>query len=201
MSGIWGGYPGSGHPNLLRVAAKRVNKGEIPPFTAGLCILKKPFTISLTQNAFKSGLCLAPRSASGCLRSPSQAAQATLLLVDGLMGRTQLLAVGKVPHAFSANPIRKDPEDSGWGRTRMFYQSGEDVKIGKRPVGSICKHFVNDPIFPSICSRLTCQLHGSNAGCSNGKGWKSPRLTVTSIPSLKAINSQQLRSDNASSLK
>ena len=107
----------------------------------------------------------------------------------------------KAPHAFSTNPIGKDLEDNGWGRTRMFSQSGEDGKIGRRPAGSICKHFVNDPIFPSICSRLTCQLQGSNAGCSNGEGWKSPRLGVTSIPSLKEINSQQLCSDSAGSLK
>lgn len=76
----------------------------------------------------------------------------------------------KTPHAFSTNFIRRDPEDNGWGRTCMFSQSGEDGKIGKGPAGSICKHFVNDPIFSSICSRLTCQLHGSDAGCSNGEG-------------------------------
>lgn len=107
----------------------------------------------------------------------------------------------RAPGNSSANPIEKDPEDNGWGCTRMFSQIGEDVKIGKGPAGSICKHFVNDPIFLSICSRLTCQLHESDAGCSNGDGWKSPRLAVTSIPSPKAINSQQLCSDNAGSLK
>lgn len=69
----------------------------------------------------------------------------------------------------------------------MFSLSGEDGKIGKGPVGSICKHFVNDPIFLSICSQLTCQLHGTSAGCSNGKGWKNPRLAVTSILSPKQL--------------
>lgn len=73
----------------------------------------------------------------------------------------------------------------------MFSQTGEDGKIGNRPVGSICKHFVNDPIFLSICSQLPCQVHGSDAGCSNGGEWKSPRLAVTSIPSPKVIPLQE----------
>lgn len=144
-------------------------------------------------------MCLAPNSAGGCLHFPIHAEEVTFLLVDGVMRRTQVPAMP--PLAFSTNPIRKDPEDSSWGHTCMFSLSGEDGKTGKGPVGSICKHFVNDPIFLSICSQLTCQLHGTSAGCSNGKGWKNPRLAVTSIPSLGQLIQQQPRSDNTGSLK
>lgn len=88
----------------------------------------------------------------------------------------------------------------GWVQTRVFSPSAEDVKLGSGPAASICKHVVNDPIFPSICSPSTCQLGGAGAGCSNGEGWEQQPGWVLD-PALTAINSHQLSSDNAGSFK
>lgn len=92
------------------------------------------------------------------------------------------------------------PGGHGWVQTRVFSPSAEDVKLGSGPAASICKHAVNDPIFPSICSPSTCQFGGAVAGCSNGEGWEQQPVWVLD-PALTAFNSHQLSSDNAGSFK
>lgn len=109
-------------------------------------------------NSSKLWLCLAPRNKCE-LSPPLPPSQAAGDIAPPAPGDRR----GK-------SPTRKHPEGMAGDGSFVFSPSVKDVKPGNGPAASICKHVVNDPIFPSICSWSTCQHRRSGAGCSNGGG-------------------------------